>query len=44
MCRRGDGVPKDPERQEYFTQKAKELKKNLNEPGVTFGDTHKNLD
>jgi TPR repeat protein len=44
MCRRGDGVPKDSEREKYFTQKVAELKKKLNEPGVTFGETHKNLE
>lgn len=44
MCRRGDGVPKDSEREKYFVQKVAELKKRMNEPGVTFGETHKNLD
>jgi TPR repeat protein len=44
MCRRGDGVPKDPEREKYFAQKANELKKSMTEPGVTFGETHKNLE
>lgn len=44
MCRRGEGVPKDPEREKYFSQKAMEIKKRMTEPGVTFGETHKNLD
>lgn len=44
MCRRGDGIPKDSEREKYFTQKATEIKKKMNEPGVQFGETHKNLD
>ena len=44
MCRRGDGVPKDSQREKYFAQKAVEIKKRLSEPGVTFGETHKNLD
>ncbi|CAF0898364.1 unnamed protein product [Adineta steineri] len=44
MCRRGDGVPKDAERESYFSKKAVDLKKRLDEPGVEFGETHKNLD
>ena len=44
MCRRGDGVPKDPEREKAFLQKANELKKKMDEPGVQFGETHKNLE
>lgn len=44
MCRRGDGVPKDAEREKYFAQKAEDLKKQMSEPGVTFGETHKSLD
>ena len=44
MCRQGDGVPVDVDRSKYFLQKASDLKKRLNEPGVTFGETHKNLD
>jgi len=44
MCRRGDGVPKDAEREKEFLEKANNLKKRINEPGVQFGETHKNLD
>lgn len=44
MHRRGDGVPKDPEREKYFKQKAADIKKKYSEPGVVFGETHKNLD
>ncbi len=44
MCRRGDGIPKDPKQEKYFIKKAGELKKRLNEPGVTFGETHQNLE
>jgi uncharacterized protein len=44
MCRRGDSVPKDLERAKHFFDRANELKRQMNDPGVQFGDTHKNLD
>lgn len=44
MCRRGDGVPVDKERAKQLTNRAMEMKKRLSEPGVTFGETHKNLE
>lgn len=44
MCRRGEGIPKDPEREKYFKQKAIDIKKKMIEPGVQFGETHKNLE
>ena len=44
MCQRGDGVPKDIEQAKKFSQKVNELKKAMSDPGVVFGETHKNLD
>ena len=44
MCRRADGVPLDVDRSKHFLQKANDIKKRLSEPGVQFGETHKNLD
>ncbi|CAF1599466.1 unnamed protein product [Rotaria magnacalcarata] len=44
MHRRGDGVPKDPEREKYFKQKADDIKRKYSEPGVVFGETHQNLE
>lgn len=44
MCRRGDEIPPDAERAKYFAQRGNDLKKRMSEPGVTFGETHKNLD
>lgn len=44
MCRRGDGVPIDHEKAKYFLEKANEIKRKMNDPGVVFGETHKNLE